>query len=132
MPQRLLSPPHVLVVDGDSRARADIAAHLAAEGARVTEAKGSDEAMRLVAGRRFDAAIVDYGVPSVGGVVLVVLVRGLGNGRDLPFIVTSALTGGALEQARAHAARVPGTSFLDKPVDRHRLAMSLHTLLATA
>ena len=132
MPQGLLGPPHVLVVDGDARARADIAACLVAEGARTTQAASSDEAMRCVAGRRFDAAVVDYGLAGVGGVVLIVLFRGLGNGRDLPVIVTSALLGPARARARVHAAHLPGTAFVDKPVDRHRLAMELHGLLAPA
>jgi CheY-like chemotaxis protein len=132
MPQGLLGPPSVLVVDGDARARAEAAAMLVAEGARVTEAANAKEAMRCLAAHRFDAAVVDYALQGVGGVVLIVLFRGLGNGRDLPVVVTGALTGPAFERARAHAARLPGTAFVEKPVDRHRLAVALHGLLAPA
>jgi len=132
MPQRLLGPPNVLVVDGDARARAEAAAMLTAEGARATEAASANEAMKFLAAHRFDAAVVDYALPGVGGVVLVVLFRGIGNGRDLPVVVTGALTGPACERARAHAASLPGTVFVEKPVDRHRLAIALHGLLAPA
>jgi two-component system phosphate regulon response regulator OmpR len=132
MPHNLLSPPHVLVVDDDARARVEIAGMLAAEGARAAQAASAEEAMRCLAAHRFDAAVVDYALPGVGGVVLVVMFRGLGNGRDLPVIVTGLLVGPARERARTHAAHLPGTAFLDKPVDRHRLAMALHGLLAPA
>jgi CheY-like chemotaxis protein len=132
MPQRLLGPPHVLVVDGDPRVRDEIASALVAEGARATRAASADEAIRCVAAHRFDAAVVDYGLAGVGGVVLVVLFRGLGNGRDMPVIVVSSLTGAAGDKAREHAARVPGTAFVEKPASRHRLAVALHGLLASA
>jgi two-component system phosphate regulon response regulator OmpR len=132
MPLRLLGPPHVLVVDGDARARAEIAAMLVAEGARATQAASADEAMKRLAAHRFDAAVVDYSLPGVGGVVLIVLLRGVGNGRDLPVVVTGAMTGPASERARAHVARLPGTVFVEEPVDRHRLAIALHGLLAPA
>ena len=132
MPQGLLGPPNVLVVDGDPRARAEIAAMLTAEGARATQAASADEAMRCLAAHRFDAAVVDYGLPRVGGVVLVVLFRGVGNGRDLPVIVAGAVSGPACERARAHVTRLPGTVFVEKPLDRHRLVIALHGLLAPA
>ena len=105
MPRASLSAPHVLVVDADSRSRAEIAALVVGDGARATQAASAAEAMRHVGARRFDAVIVDYALPGVGGVVLVVQFRGLGNGRDLPAVVLSALPPGpGQEKARQHAA----------------------------
>jgi two-component system phosphate regulon response regulator OmpR len=126
----LLSAPHVLVVDGDARARSDVAAMLVAEGARATEAAGPDEALNLLRMRRFDAVILDYSLPGSGAVVLLVRFRSLGNGRDVPAVVVSALVGSAREKARAHVAHLSLTAYLDKPVTGHALAVALRPLIA--
>lgn len=130
MALRLLAAPHVLVVDGDSAQRAHAEGLLRGEGARVSGASSGEEALRLVGRTRFDAVVVDYGLPGAGGVVLVAQMRGFGNGRDLPAVVVAGLPGPALERARAHAARLPRTGFLAKPVTAHGLGLALHELLA--
>ena len=133
MPRASLSAPHVLVVDADSRSRAEIAALVVGDGARATQAASAAEAMRHVGARRFDAVIVDYALPGVGGVVLVAQFRGLGNGRDLPAVVLSALPPGpGQEKARQHAACLPGTVFLERPVSGPCLAHVINGLLAPA
>ncbi len=126
----LLSAPHVLVVDGDARARADTAALLVAEGARATQAAGCDEALDLLRLSRFDAVVLDYSLPGSGAVVLLVRFRSLGNGRDVPAVVVGALAGPAREKARAHVAHLSLTAYLDKPVTGHALAVALLPLIA--
>ena len=128
MPRGLrLSAPHVLVVDTDPAERSAIAAMLAAEGARITMAASSGEAMRHVAARRFDAAVVDYAVPTLGGIVLVAQFRGCGNGRDVPVVVLHALLPGSKrDRAAERAAHLSGVVFLARPVTGQDLAAALN------
>lgn len=126
----LLSAPHVLVVDGDARARADVAAMLASEGARTTVAAGAEEALDLLRRRRFDALVLDYALPGSGAVVLLLRFRSLGNGRDVPAVVVGALAGAARDKARAHVGHLALTAYLDKPVTGHALAVALRPLIA--
>lgn len=108
-----------------------IAAILAEEGLRTTEAGSADEAMRCVAARRFDAAVIDYVLPGTDGVLLLVRFRGLGNGRGLPVVLTSALPPGrSRDAARENAARFACVGFLDKPVTGRRLLAALDALLS--
>lgn len=127
-----LPAPHVLVVDDNPEVRAMIAALLAEQGVRATEASSEDEAMRQVAARRFDAVVLDQGLPGAG-VLLIVRFRAVGNGRDLPVVVMNSLPQGPeREEARTQACRFACVEFVDKPVTGSRLATALAGLLATA
>lgn len=129
MPRVLYSEPHVLVVDADGPARASVAEALRDEGARVTPAAGTADAIKQLSARRFDAVVVDYGLPGLGGIVAVAQMRGLGNGRDLPAIVLGALEGPARDVALARTAGISQAVFLDRPVTAETLVSALHVLL---
>lgn len=123
--------PHVLVVDDQPEVRAMIAALLAEEGLRTTEAGSAEEAVRCVAARRFDAAVIDYVLPGTNGLLLLVQFRGLGNGRGLPVVLMSSLAPGKPRDAACeNAARFACVGFLDKPVTGRRLFAALDTLLS--
>jgi CheY-like chemotaxis protein len=129
VPRVLYSEPHVLVVDADGGARSSVERTLREEGARVTPASGAADAIRQVSSRRFDAVVVDYALPGLGGIVAVAQMRGLGNGRDLPAIVLGALEGPARDAALARTAGITQAVFLDKPVTAESLISALHVLL---
>jgi CheY-like chemotaxis protein len=129
VPRVLYSEPHVLVVDADGGARTSVEQALREEGARVTPAAGAADALRQVTSRRFDAVVVDYALPGLGGIVAVAQMRGLGNGRDLPAIVLGALEGDARETALARTERMSQAVFLDKPATAESLISALHVLL---
>jgi CheY-like chemotaxis protein len=129
VPRVLYSEPHVLVVDADLAARSPVEQALREEGARVTRAAGTADALRQVSSRRFDAVIVDYSLPGLGGIVAVAQMRGLGNGRDLPAIVVGALEGPARDAALARTEGISQAVWLDKPVTAETLISALHVLL---
>ena len=129
MPRVLYSEPHVLVVDADGRARSSLERTLREEGARVTPACGAADALRQVSSRRFDAVVVDYALPGLGGIVAIAQMRGLGNGRDLPAIVLGALEGAARDAALARTEGISQAVFLDRPVTTESLISALHVLL---
>jgi len=129
VPRVLYSEPHVLVVDADGPARSSLERTLREEGARVTPAAGAADALRQISCRRFDAVVVDYSLPGLGGIVAVAQMRGLGNGRDLPAIVLGALEGPARDAALARTERITQAVFLDKPVTAESLVSALHVLL---
>lgn len=129
--RRSLSAPHLLVVDADPARRAADAALLAACGARVSAAANSAEALRLVAGRRFDAAVVDQALGGPGAIVLVAQVRASGNGRDVPVLLFHSLPAGdALDREAERTANLGGVRLLARPVTGDAVAGALGALTA--
>ena len=128
-----LSAPHVIVVDADSKSRTDVATMLVAEGARVTTADCAGEAVRQVRAHRFDAAVVDYALPGVGGVVVVAQFRCVGNGRDLPVVMIHGLAPGPeRERAADRISSLPGVEFVARPVTAPALRAAVNGLTADA
>jgi CheY-like chemotaxis protein len=116
-------------VDADQGTRSAVEQALREEGARVTRAAGAADALKQVSSRRFDAVVVDYALPGLGGIVAVAQMRGLGNGRDLPAIVLGALEGPARDTALERTERISQAVFLDRPVTAEALVSALHVLL---
>ena len=124
---------HVLVVDDNPELRAMIAALLIEEGLRATEAADADDAMRLVAAKRFDAVVVDFTMEQSSGLLLVARFRGIGNGRDIPAVLMNSLPSGkARDAAREQVSHFACVEFIDKPVTGRRLAAALGELVAIA
>ena len=102
--------PNVLLVDDDADMRALLKVVLEAEGYRVLEAGGGDEAAAL-ASQRVDAVILDKEMPGASG--FEVLARLRRRHPEVPVIFITAFGGRrAAEQALRGGARC----YLEKPV----------------
>jgi len=129
-------PAHRAQVRGDAPARrrvlvceddADVAALLALllerEGAAVDVARDAAQAHRLLAERRYDAATVDVLLPDEDGIALIRRLRAEPATRYLPVVVVSAAAD--LARRTCDGAALGIVDWLDKPIDRDRLARAL-------
>jgi CheY-like chemotaxis protein len=117
----------VLVVDDDRDSRELVAAALAHEGARVTEAGSAAEAFGAVTRLRPDVLVADIGMPGEDGYSLIARVRALGAaaGGSLP---AAALTAYAREQDRERALAAGFQTHLSKPVEPAALTAAVARL----
>jgi len=106
----------VLVVDDDEDAREMVKRLLEERRSIVTTAGSAEEALRLMAGGRFDVLISDLGMPGEDGHGLIRRVRSLGPdaGGDVPAV---ALTAYARPEDRERAIRSGFQVHMAKPVD---------------
>jgi len=112
----------VLVVDDNRDAADTLAELLRAMGAEVAAAYSGAEALRLVADRRFDLALLDIGMPVMDGCDLARHVRTLPGGRAMTLI---ALTGWGQDGDRQRMASAGFDRHLLKPVGAEDLAALL-------
>lgn len=116
------APAAVLVVDDSSTARAVARRALGAAGFEVLEAAGGTEALAALRGRRFDAVLLDWNMPGIGGLEL------LGHLRDLPhhtdtavLMVTSELD----PRREVYAVAAGADGYLHKPYTSEQLAAAV-------
>jgi two-component system sensor histidine kinase TorS len=106
----------ILLVEDDpvsARVASSILAYL---GHRVGGARSGAEALVAARGERFEAAVVDVGLPDADGFALVAELR-----RLQPGLRCVVVTGQFVPDAERRADRL-GAGFLDKPVDYRELA----------
>ena len=113
----------VLIVDDDPGVSGVFKAFLTRKGHRVTLAATAEEGLRLAAGKRFDAVLLDNGLPGRMGLAA------------LPEFVKRAksvimVTGLPSEDARKDAELLGAKAFLPKPVDFAKLESLIEQSLA--
>jgi signal transduction histidine kinase len=104
----------VLVVDDNEDAAEMLAAALASRGAIVQVAHDAPAALQLAATERFDAALLDIGLPVIDGHELAQRLRALASMRDARLI---AVTGYGQESDRRRALAAGFDHHVVKPVD---------------
>lgn len=109
---------HVLVVDDNRDAADSLVEVLRSAGASVAVAYGGEAALRLAGGRRFDAAVIDIGMPEMDGCELAMRLRTHPAAAELTLI---ALTGWGQEADRQRVAAAGFDHHLLKPVEAGRL-----------
>jgi len=114
--------PTVLVVDDDDDARELSARVLRAEGYRVLEAAGGDEGLRLAREHLPDLIVLDLVMPGMDGWEVLSVLKDNEETRNIPVVLQSMLD--ARDQAHERGA----AAFLDKPVNKRRLAATLERL----
>lgn len=120
------SVPRVLVVDDDANHARVVAIGLRIEGFDVELTHNGDEALRLLAGEPFDAAVVDLMLPGTNGIQLARLVR-----EQTPrtrVVLTSAYHLSERQLVRVDCGAV---GFVPKPFDLGELARFLRSKLAS-
>jgi signal transduction histidine kinase/DNA-binding response OmpR family regulator len=112
----------VLVIDDDADARTISARVLRGEGCRVLEAESGDEGLRLAREHRPDLIVLDLVMPGMDGWAVLSVLKDNVETRDIPVVLQSML------DARDEAISKGAADFLDKPVNRRRLAETLERL----
>jgi len=108
----------VLIVDDEPYVRDSLAELLRAEGMRVSTAGGANEALDVLAKKRFDAIVTDLKMPSGDGLLL--LEESRAAGIAIPILVITGV--GTVSEAVA-AMKAGAFDFLQKPVDPDELVL---------
>jgi CheY-like chemotaxis protein len=112
-------PLKILVVEDDPFVLELMAQVLASFDAQVRTMSDSQEAAGLVERERFDGIFLDLQMPKLNGLQLAGKIRQSPSNRSTPIII---VTGNDDPKIMAHAFAVGGTFFLQKPIDRPKLA----------
>ncbi|MBU1430877.1 sigma-54 dependent transcriptional regulator [Myxococcota bacterium] len=113
----------ILVIDDEKNIRRTLALVLEGEGFEVIDAASGEEGLKL-AERRLDAVLLDVSLPGIDG--LEVLARLIAADPSLPVIMIS---GHATFQHAVQATRLGAYDFLEKPLSRERVLLSLRNAL---
>lgn len=118
------APYQVLLVEDDPMIAKTLAMSLRYEGFALTIASGVNEAMRLLAERRFDLALFDVGLPDGNGIDLCRALRR--HDAAIPILMLSART----DEATAVAGIEGGADdYIRKPYGLHELTARMTRLL---
>ncbi|MDQ3036378.1 MAG: sigma-54 dependent transcriptional regulator [Myxococcota bacterium] len=117
----------ILVVDDEKNIRRTLRMVLDAEGFETLEAASAEEAIAMVAEHDVDLAVLDVRLPGMSGLDAIAELR---TTRDsLPIIVMSGH--GSIADA-VQAVQRGAADFLEKPLDRERVLVSVRNALRTS
>ncbi|GAB4205548.1 MAG: sigma-54 dependent transcriptional regulator [Sandaracinaceae bacterium] len=116
----------VLVVDDEKNIRRTIRMVLEGEGIEVLEAGSAEDALGMLAQEDVDAVVLDVRLPGVTGVEALKRLRAQ---RD--FVPVVMISGHASVSEAVDAVRHGANDFLEKPLDRDRLLVSVRNALRT-
>ena len=119
-----LPPPSVLAVDDDADLLATIVASLELSQLQTTGAGSGEEALALLAERKFDLLLLDIGLPGLEGPGVSNRTRELAGYRKTPIVF---LTGNDTVDKRAEASLSGGNDFLGKPINVFELTVKAQT-----
>jgi DNA-binding response OmpR family regulator len=120
----------LLVVDDDAATRLSITAGLSGDGYEVDCAARVDEALSLLATRRYAAVITDLQLTPAQGAEGLAVVREAGRQCPAPRVVV--LTGSASPDAEAAARKLGADAFFAKPKTLESLRREVRSLVAAA
>lgn len=92
----------------------------------VSEAKNGAEALQQLGHAKFDAVLLDWHMPGIGGKAVLEMLSKPGPNRDTPIIVVTA---DVSEHAKATALREGAIFFLNKPVQLATLSVFVKSVL---
>ena len=120
----MATPLRVLVVDDDPGMRDGMAMSLKRSGFFAEQARGGEEALRMVRPGAYDAVVTDLRMPGMDGLQLTARLKAVDPG--LPVLLITAF--GSLESAR-EAMRLGAFDFLSKPFSPEELTIALNKAL---
>ena len=120
----MATPLRVLVVDDDPGMRDGMAMSLKRSGFFAEQARGGEEALRMVRPGAYDAVVTDLRMPGMDGLQLTARLKAVDPG--LPVLLITAF--GSLESAR-EAMRLGAFDFLSKPFSPEELTTALNKAL---
>ena len=118
-----MSAPNILVADDDPHIRDVIGFAIRKAGMEAEMARDGAEALRLVARRRFDLAVLDIGMPEMDGLDLC---REIRRGSQLPILFLSARDE---EIDRVLGLEIGGDDYLTKPFSPRELVARIKAIL---
>ena len=117
----------ILVIDDETNIRRTLALVLEGEGFEVVGAPSAEDGLALLARRRFDAVMLDVCLPGMDG--LTALEAILTDDANLPVVMIS---GHASIRDAVRATRLGAFDFLEKPLGRERVLVSLRNCVRRA
>ncbi|MCX7604350.1 MAG: sigma-54 dependent transcriptional regulator [Bryobacteraceae bacterium] len=111
-----MSAPSILIVDDDIVVRDSLGKWFESEGFEVSIAPGAAAALEMLAGRRFDLALVDIKMPGVDGIELQAKLREIDP--SMPVII---MTGFASVETAVKALKNGAYDYITKPFDPDEL-----------
>ncbi|ABC23025.1 two component transcriptional regulator [Rhodospirillum rubrum F11] len=116
-------PPHILVVDDDTRILALLKRFLSERGFIVTAAADAAEARRQLAALRFDLLVVDVMMPGESGLELT---RSIREDSDVPILILTAMD---QPDDRVSGLESGADDYLAKPFDPRELVLRVNGIL---
>jgi two-component system, chemotaxis family, chemotaxis protein CheY len=95
-------------------------------GLRVTEAEDGVDALRKLAGSKFDLVVTDINMPIMDGLKLVKRIRDDAVHKDVPIIV---ITTESAEEDRNRAMKLGASAYLTKPIQAVTIIATVRELL---
>jgi len=95
-------------------------------GHRIVEATSGEEALGMLESEELDLVILDVRLPRMNGIEALQAIRAKPQFADLPVIMIS---GHASLAEAVHSVQVGATDFLEKPLDRDRVLVSVNNAL---
>lgn len=118
--------PRILLVEDEPAIADTVAYALRAEGFEAVHCLTGGEALRRAASEAFDLAVLDVGLPDIGGFALC---RELRRGRELPVIF---LTAQGAEADRILGLEIGADDYVTKPFSPRELATRVRVVLRRA
>jgi two-component system, OmpR family, phosphate regulon response regulator OmpR len=119
-------PPHLLLVDDDTRIRELLKRYLSQAGARVSAAADAASARNLLASMDFDLLILDVMMPVEDGFSLAESVR---RGSKVPIVL---LTARGMPEDRIRGLSIGADDYVPKPFEPAELALRINAILRRA
>ena len=119
-------PPHILVVDDDTRLRDLLQKYLSEQGFRVTTATDSKDARAKLVALDFDLLVLDIMMPGESGLDLT---RWMRREKRAPVLLLTAM--GETED-RVAGLQSGADDYLAKPFDPRELVLRVHAILRRA
>lgn len=123
--------PSVLVVDDEKNIRRTLEMVLTGEGYRVVTAASAEDGMATVENpaQPVDLMIIDLKLPGMSGLDALAKIKSDGQNEDLPIIVIS---GHATVHDAVAAVKLGASDFVEKPLARERVLVSVENCIRTA
>ncbi len=119
----------ILICDDEKNIRRTLGMVLEGLGHRVSEAATAEDALKAIETEEFDLLILDVRLPKMTGLEALQVIRGKPDQRALPVVMIS---GHASLAEAVHCVQLGATDFLEKPLDRDRVLVSVANALKSS
>jgi two-component system, NtrC family, nitrogen regulation response regulator NtrX len=116
----------ILICDDEKNIRRTLGMVLEGLGHRVVEAGSGEDALRLLDAEELDLVILDVRLPKMTGIETLQAIRRRSSQQDVPVIMIS---GHASLSEAVHSVQLGASDFLEKPLDRDRVLVSVKNAL---
>jgi two-component system nitrogen regulation response regulator NtrX len=117
---------NILICDDEKNIRRTLAMVLEGLGHRIHEAASGEDALGLLETEEIDLVLLDVRLPRMTGIEALQAIRGKPQLASLPVIMIS---GHASLAEAVHSVQLGATDFLEKPLDRDRVLVSVNNAL---